>query len=138
MQYWLMKSEPNVWSIEQQKKVGKKGIVWDGVRNYQAANNLKKMQVRDLCFFYHSNIGKEIVGIVEVTKTAFIDPTDKTNRFVAVQLKFKKMLKNPVSLKNIKKTPSLKNLALIKQSRLSVMPIDTKSWKVILKMGNIL
>ena len=133
-----MKSEPNVWSIEQQKKVGKKGIVWDGVRNYQAANNLKKMQVRDLCFFYHSNIGKEIVGIVEVTKTAFIDPTDKTNRFVAVQLKFKKMLKNPVSLKNIKKTPSLKNLALIKQSRLSVMPIDTKSWKVILKMGNIL
>ena len=138
MKYWLLKSEPNVWSIKQQKEAGKKGIVWDGVRNYQAANNLKKMKIKDLCFFYHSNIGKEIVGIVEVIKTAFIDPTDKTKKFVAVQLKFEKMLKNPVSLENIKKTKSLKNLALIKQSRLSVMPIDTKSWKVILKMGNIL
>ena len=138
MQFWLLKSEPNVWSIEQQKKVGKKGIVWDGVRNYQAANNLKKMKLKDLCFFYHSNIGKEIVGIVEVIKTAFTDPTDKTKKFVAVQLRFKKMLKNPVSLENIKKTKALKDLALIKQSRLSVMPIDTKSWKVILKMGNIL
>tara|TARA_B100000965_G_C19249964_1_gene608289 strand:- start:230 stop:646 length:417 start_codon:yes stop_codon:yes gene_type:complete len=138
MQYWLLKSEPNVWSIKQQKEAGKKGIVWDGVRNYQAANNLKKMKIKDLCFFYHSNIGKEIVGIVEVIKTAFIDPTDKTKKFVAVQLKFEKMLKNPVSLENIKKTKSLKNLALIKQSRLSVMPIDTKSWKVILKMSNIL
>ena len=136
MQFWLLKSEPNVWSIEQQKKVGKKGVVWDGVRNYQAANNLRKM--KDLCFFYHSNIGKEIVGIVEVIKTAFIDPTDKAKKFVAVQLRFKKMLKNPVSLENIKKTQALKDLAIIKQSRLSVMPIDTKSWKVILKMGNIL
>jgi len=138
MKYWLLKSEPNVWSIKQQKEAGKKGIVWDGVRNYQAANNLKKMKIKDLCFFYHSNIGKEIVGIVEVIKTAFIDPTDKTKKFVAVQLKFEKMLKNPVSLENIKKTKSLKNLALIKQSRLSVMPIDTKSWKIILKMSNIL
>ena len=138
MKYWLLKSEPNVWSIEQQKKAGIKGIVWDGVRNYQAANNLRKMKLKDLCFFYHSNIGKEIVGIVEVIKTAFIDPTDKTKKFVAVQLRFKKMLKKPVSLENIKKTKALKDLALIKQSRLSVMPIDTKSWKVILKMGNIL
>ncbi len=137
MNYWLLKSEPNVWSINQQKKAGGKGAAWDGVRNYQAANNLKKMKLKDLCFFYHSNIGKEIVGIVEVIKTAFMDPTDKSNRFVAVQIKYKKMLKNPISLKNIKKTPSLKNLALIKQSRLSVMPIDTKSWKIILKMGNI-
>tara|TARA_Y100000996_G_C22331403_1_gene564613 strand:- start:318 stop:734 length:417 start_codon:yes stop_codon:yes gene_type:complete len=138
MKYWLLKSEPNVWSIKQQKKAGKKGVMWDGVRNYQAANNLKKMKIKDLCFFYHSNIGKEVVGIVEVIKTAFNDPTDKTKKFVAVRLKFKKMLKKPVSLESIKKTKSLKNLALIKQSRLSVMPIDTKCWKVILKMSNII
>ena len=138
MKYWLMKSEPDLWSISQQKKAGSKGTTWDGVRNYQARNNLKKMKVGDLCFFYHSNIGKEIVGIVEVIKTAFTDPTDKTKKFVAVQLRFKKMLKNPVSLENIKKTQALKDLALVKQSRLSVMPIDSKSWKVILKMGNIL
>ena len=138
MKYWLLKSEPDVWSLDQQKKAGNKGAAWDGVRNYQAANNLRKMKLKDLCFFYHSNIGKEIVGIVEVIKTAFIDPADKTKKFVAVQLRFKKMLKKPVSLENIKKTKALKDLALIKQSRLSVMPIDTKSWKVILKMGNIL
>ena len=137
MQYWLLKSEPNVWSIDQQKKVGSKGVTWDGVRNYQAANNLKKMKKGDLCFFYHSNIGKEIVGIVEVIKNAFIDPTDKKKRFVAVQVKFKKMLKKPVSLENIKKNKDLRHLSLIKQSRLSVMPIDSKSWKIINKMSNI-
>ena len=137
MQYWLLKSEPNVWSIDQQKKAGKKGTVWDGVRNHQASNNLKKMKNKDLCFFYHSNIGKEIVGIVEVIKTAFIDKTDKKKRFVAVKIRYKKILKSPVSLKKIKKTQSLKDLALVKQSRLSVMPIDTKSWKIILKMGSI-
>ncbi len=135
--YFLMKSEPDVWSIEQQKKAGNKGATWDGVRNYQATNNLKKMNKGDLCFFYHSNIGKEIVGIVEVIKTAFIDPTDKKKRFVAVQVKFKKTLNKPVSLKNIKKNSFLCNLPLIKQSRLSVMPIDTKSWNIILKMSNI-
>ena len=132
-----MKSEPDVWSIEQQKKAGNKGATWDGVRNYQATNNLKKMNKGDLCFFYHSNIGKEIVGIVEVIKTAFIDPTDKEKRFVAIQVKFKKTLNKPVSLKNIKKNSFLCNLPLIKQSRLSVMPIDTKSWNIILKMSNI-
>ena len=137
MQYWLMKSEPNVWSIADQKKAGSKGTTWDGVRNYQAANNLKKMSKGDLCFFYHSNIGKEIVGIVEVIKTAFIDPTDKEKKFVAVQVKFNKALDKPVLLENIKKNPNLSNLSLIKQSRLSVMPIDTKSWKIILKMSNI-
>ena len=137
MKYWLMKSEPNVWSIEQQKKVGNKGVSWDGVRNYQASNNLKKMKKGDLCFFYHSNIGKEIVGIVKVIKTAFIDPSDKEKKFVAVQVMFRKVLKNAVSLKNIKKNYKLKDLQLIKQSRLSVMPIDTKSWKIILKMGSI-
>ena len=137
MQYWLMKSEPNVWSIADQKKAGSKGTTWDGVRNYQAANNLKKMSKGDLCFFYHSNIGKEIVGIVEVIKTAFIDPTDKEKKFVAVQVRFNKALDKPVLLENIKKNPNLSNLSLIKQSRLSVMPIDTKSWKIILKMGSI-
>jgi len=137
MKCWLLKSEPDVWSIEQQKKAGNKGATWDGVRNYQATNNLKKMNKGDLCFFYHSNIGKEIVGIVEVIKTAFIDPTDKEKRFVAVQVKFKKTLNKPVSLKNIKKNSFLCNLPLIKQSRLSVMPIDTKSWNIILKMSNI-
>ena len=137
MQYWLLKSEPDVWSIDQQIKTGAKGADWDGVRNYQAANNLRKMKKGDLCFFYHSNIGKEIVGIVEVIKTAFIDPTDKTKKFVAVKVKFKNKLKTPVSLENIKKNKKLKDLALIRQSRLSVMEIDTKSWKIILKMGNI-
>ena len=137
MNYWLLKSEPNVWSIDQQLKVGAKGADWDGVRNYQAANNLKKMKKGDLCFFYHSNIGTEIVGIVEVIKTAFIDPTDKEKRFVAVKVKYKSKLKTPVSLENIKKNKDLKDIALIKQSRLSVMPIDTKCWKIILKMGSI-
>ena len=137
MKYWLLKSEPDVWSIEQQKKAGIKGITWDGVRNYQATNNLKKMSKGDLCFFYHSNIGKEIVGIVEVIKTAFIDPTDKEKKFVAVQVRFKKALNKPVSLENIKKNSNLSSLPLIRQSRLSVMPIDTKSWKIILKMSNI-
>ena len=137
MKYWLMKSEPNVWSIDQQKKAGTKGVTWDGVRNYQAAKNLKSMSLGDLCFFYHSNIGKEIVGIVEVIKKAFIDPTDKMKKFVAVKVKFEKKLKNPVSLENIKKIEQLNQLPLIKQSRLSVMPIDSKSWKILNNMGNI-
>ena len=135
--YFLLKSEPDVWSIDQQIKAGSKGADWDGVRNYQAAKNLRSMKMGDLCFFYHSNIGKEIVGIIEVIKTAFTDPTDKTKKFVAVKVKFKNKLKMPVSLEKIKKNKNLKDLALIRQSRLSVMPIDTKSWKIILKMGNI-
>ena len=134
---WLLKSEPNVWSIYQQKKDGEKGTTWNGVRNYQAANNLKKMKKGDLCFFYHSNIGKEIVGIVVVIKKAFIDPSDKKKRFVAVKVKFKSLLKKPVTLENIKKNKDLRHLSLIKQSRLSVMPIDSKSWKIINKIGNI-
>ena len=135
--YWLLKSEPNVWSIDQQKKAGSKGITWDGVRNYQAANNLKKMKKGDLCFFYHSNIGKEIVGVVKVIKIAFADPTDKDKKFVAVKVKFKEYLRNAVSLENIKKNRALNHLSLIKQSRLSVMPIDFKSWKIIYKMGKV-
>jgi len=137
MQYWLLKSEPNIWSINQQKKTSSKGSIWDGVRNYQAANNLKKMKKGDLCFFYHSNIGKEIVGIVEIVKTAFIDPTDKNQKFVAVKVKFKEQLKKAVSLENIKKNKTLSHLSLIKQSRLSVMSIDFKSWKIIYKMGKV-
>ena len=137
MNYWLMKSEPDVWSLEQQKKTGAKGAAWDGVRNYQARNNLKKMKVGDLCFFYHSNIGKEIVGTVKVIKKAFIDKTDKKKRFVAVQVRFVEEFKMPVSLEKIKKTKAISHLPLIKQSRLSVMPIDYKSWKIIYKMGKI-
>ena len=137
MKYWLMKSEPNVWSIEQQKKAGAKGTTWDGVRNYQAANNLKQMKKGDLCFFYHSNIGKEIVGIVEVIRTAFIDPSGKQARFVAVQVKYKRVLKKAISLENIKKNKDLQHLLLIKQSRLSIMPIDSKSWKILIKTGSI-
>ena len=132
-----MKSEPDVWSIDQQKKAGSKGATWDGVRNYQAAKNLKAMKKGDLCFFYHSNIGKEIVGIVEVIKEAFIDLTDKNKSFVAVQVKFKEKLKKNITLEEIKKIKSLRHLSLIKQSRLSVMPIDSKSWKILNKMGNI-
>ena len=137
MNYWLMKSEPDVWSIDQQIKSGEKGSMWDGVRNYQAANNLRKMKKGDLCFFYHSNIGKEIVGIVKVIREAYPDPTDKSKKFVAVQVRFEKKLSQPVALKNIKKTKELKDLPLIKQSRLSVMPIDTKYWKIILNMSKI-
>ena len=137
MKYWLIKSEPNVWSIDQQQKAGIKGTGWDGVRNYQAANNLKKMKKGDLCFFYHSNIGKEIVGIVKIIKTAFLDKTDEKNRFVAVQVKFKEKLKKPVTLEIIKKTKEIHHLPLIKQSRLSVMSIDYKSWKIIYNMGKV-
>ena len=135
--YWLLKSEPDVWSIDQQKKAGVKGATWDGVRNYQAANNLKSMSKGDLCFFYHSNIGKEIVGIVKVIKPAFLDITDKKGRFVAVQVRFIKKLKNAVSLEEIKKNRAISHLPLIKQSRLSVMPIDYKSWKIICNMVKV-
>ena len=131
MQYWLMKSEPDVWSFNKQIKSGAKGAPWDGVRNYQAAKNLKTMKKGDLSFFYHSNIGKEIVGIVEVIKEHYIDKTDKSGRFVAVTVKFNKKLDRPVTLEDIKKHKKLGDLALIKQSRLSVMPIDYKSWKII-------
>ena len=137
MNYWLMKSEPNVWSIDQQKKSGDKGSPWDGVRNYQAANNLRTMKKGDQCFFYHSNIGKEIVGIVEVVKEHYPDKTDQSGRFVAVTVKFLRKLNKPVKLQEIKKNKQLSHLLLIKQSRLSVMPIDSKSWKILNNMGKI-
>ena len=132
-----MKSEPDVWSLDQQKKIGDKGAPWDGVRNYQAAKNLKLMRKGDQCFFYHSNIGKEIVGIVEVIKEAYPDKTDQSGRFVAVTVKFIRKLDIPVTLENIKKNKQLSHLSLIKQSRLSVMPIDSKSWKILNNMSKI-
>jgi predicted RNA-binding protein with PUA-like domain len=135
MNYWLLKSEPDVWSLDQQIKAGSKGAPWDGVRNYQAANNLKSMKKGDLCFFYHSNIGKEIVGIVEVIKEFYLDKTDKSGRFVAVTVRFKEKLKRPIPLAEIKKNKELSQLSLIKQSRLSVMNIDSKSWKILLRMS---
>ena len=135
MKYWLLKSEPNIWSWNDQIK--KKITMWDGVRNYQARNNLMSMKVNDLCFFYHSVKEKMIVGIVSVEKEHYADPTDKTKNFVAIDIKTKKTLKNPITLKLIKKEKRLLHLALVKQSRLSVMPIDKKSWDLICKLGDI-
>ena len=137
MKYWLLKSEPDVWSINQQIKAGAKGAPWDGVRNYQAAKNLKSMKKGDQCFFYHSNIGKEIVGVVEVIKEHYLDKTDKSGRFVAVTVRFLKKLEKTVTLEEIKKNKELGHLSLIKQSRLSVMPIDSKSWKILINMSKI-
>ena len=137
MNYWLIKSEPDVWSIDQQIKAGIKGAAWDGVRNYQAAKNLKSMKKGDQCFFYHSNIGKEIVGVVEVIKEHYLDKTDKSGRFVAVTVRFLKKLEKTVTLEEIKKNKELGHLSLIKQSRLSVMPIDSKSWKILINMSKI-
>ena len=134
MKYWLMKSEPSTWSWNDQAKVKKD--MWDGVRNYQARNNLMKMKTGDLCFFYHSVYEKRIVGILKVVKEYYQDPTDKSGKFVVVDLKIYKRLKNSVSLEQIKKEKSLNKLALIKQSRLSVMPIDKKSWNKILSLAN--
>ena len=135
MQYWLLKSEPNAWSWDQQVKEGPS--MWDGVRNYQARNNLKKMKKGDSCFFYHSVTEKSIVGIVKVVKEFYPDPTDKTGKFVVVDVEALKKLKNPVSLSKIKDYKKLQNIALIKQSRLSVMKVDLKYWKKICKMGKI-
>ena len=116
-----MKSEPDVWSIDQQKKAGDRGAPWDGVRNYQAAKNLKTMKKGDQCFFYHSNIGKEIVGIVEVIKEHYLDKTDQSGRFVAVTVKFLRKFNKPVTLKEIKKNKELSHLSLIRQSRFCLL-----------------
>ena len=135
MQYWLMKSEPETWSWEQQVKAGAKGEGWDGVRNYQARNNLNKMKKGDLCFFYHSVYEKKIIGVVKVVKESYPDTTDKSNKFTSVDISAYIQLKRPVSLEDIKAHNKLKHLALVKQSRLSVMPIDSKSWYIILKLS---
>ena len=134
MQYWLLKSEPSTWSWSDQTK--EKIAMWDGVRNYQARNNLMSMKKNDLCFFYHSVNEKKIVGIVSVSKEHYTDPTDETKKFVAVNIKTKKSLKSPITLEQIKKEKELSHLALVKQSRLSVMPIDKKSWDLMCKLGD--
>ena len=128
MQYWLMKSEPDVWSIDQQKKAGLKGAPWDGVRNYQAAKNLKSMKKGDLCFFYHSNIGKEIIGIVEVIKEAYLDKTDKSGRFVAVTVKFIEKLSKPITLESIKKSRELDHLASLITSTIPTISLPIFEW----------
>lgn len=137
MEYWLMKSEPSTWSWEQQIKVGSKGEGWDGVRNYQASNNMKKMKKGDLCFFYHSVKERDIIGIVKVKNEYHPDPTDTSERFGMVTVVAVKPLKNRVNLDQIKEDKRLSHLALVKQSRLSVMPIDVKSWKIICNLGGI-
>jgi len=135
MAYWLIKSEPDVWSWEDQVK---KGVTfWDGVRNYQASNNLKAMKVGDLAFFYHSGDERQIMGIVEIVKTYYPDPSDSSGRFGMVDVKALKPFKKRVSLKEVKDDPRLQNLALVRQSRLSVMPIDEKSWNILTQMGQL-
>ena len=135
MKYWLLKSEPDAWSWNNQAKEG--ASMWDGVRNYQARNNLKEMKKNDLCFFYHSVTERSIVGIVKVVKEYNQDPTDKTERFVVVDVKAIKKLKKPVSLDQIKYNQKLQNIALVKQSRLSVMPVKKVEWNEIIKMSSI-
>ena len=129
MKYWLMKSEPNVWSINQQKEAGKTGVTWDGVRNFQAAKNLKNMQTGDKCFFYHTGKEKSIVGVAEVIQEAFLDRSDKTKKFVSVIIRALYPLKREVTLKEIKKNKDFADFSLVKQSRLSVMNVDLKHWK---------
>ena len=137
MQYWLLKTEPETWSWEQQKKSGNGGAEWEGVRNFQALNNLKNMKIDDECFFYHTGKTKSIVGVVKVIKEAFLDKTDKTQKFVSVMVKAQYPLKREVSLQEIKKNKDFRDFSLVKQSRLSVMKVDLKYWKKICKMGKV-
>lgn len=135
MAYWLLKSEPGTWSWDDQLKKGDEGEGWDGVRNYQASNNMKKMEIGDLAFFYHSVSEKSIVGIVSIIEKYQDDPTDKTGRFGMVVVKAIKSFTKTVSLTEIKSNQKLQEISIIKQSRLSVMPITKEHWDIILKMG---
>ena len=135
--YWLFKSEPDSHSWDMQKARGKKGEPWDGVRNFTARNNMVAMQVGDLGFFYHSNEGKEIVGIAEIVKEAYPDPSDKTGKFVCVDIKADKPLKTPVTMAAIKADKRLADMALVKYSRLSVQPVTAEEWKIVCKMGGL-
>ena len=137
MKYWLLKTEPGEWSWNQQVKSGHKGAEWNGVRNFQAAKNLRNMEMGDKCFFYHTGKIKSIIGIVVVTKKAFLDKSDKTGKFVSIAVKTLYPLKREVSLKEIKKNKVFKDFSLVRQSRLSVMKVDLKYWKKICKMGNV-
>jgi len=133
MAFWLVKSEPSAWSWQNQ--VTKKTTNWDGVRNFQARNYLKQMQLGDLCFFYHSVVGKQIMGVIKVTSTYQPDPSDETGKFGMVKMGYVEPLNNPVSLAQIKNTPRLHDLPLLRQSRLSVMPITAEQWQIIMEMG---
>jgi predicted RNA-binding protein with PUA-like domain len=135
MNYWLIKSEPSVWSWDQQVKKGVEG--WNGVRNHQAANNLRAMRKGDLALFYHSNEGKEIVGIAEIVRESYPDKTDETGKFVMVDVKAVEPMPKPVTLAQIKATPALKDMALLRLSRLSVQPVKADEWKLIRKMGGL-
>lgn len=137
MAYWLIKSEPDTWSWDQQVKAGAKGTEWTGVRNHSAKLNLMKMKKGDRCFFYHSNEGKQIVGIAEVIREHYIDPTDDTKKFVAVDVKAKEALKTPVTLAQVKTEAKLKDMALIKLSRLSVQPVTAEEWTTVCKLGGV-
>ena len=137
MQYWLMKTEPESWSWHQQVKSGREGVEWDGVRNFQAAKNLRSMKIGDKCFFYHTGKVKSIVGIVQIIREAFPDKTDKKKKFVSVIVKALYPLKREVSLQEIKKNKDFRDFPLVKQSRLSVVEVNLKYWKKICKMGKV-
>jgi predicted RNA-binding protein with PUA-like domain len=137
MQYWLVKSEPGSWSWEQQVKSGAKGEAWTGVRNHTAKQNLMKMKKGDRSFFYHSGEGKDIVGIAEVVREHYPDPTDKSGTFVVVDLKAVAPVPKPVTLADIKAEPKLKDMALVKYGRLSVQPVTAAEWKLVCKMGGV-
>ena len=137
MAYWLVKSEPDVFSWDDQKKLGAKGGAWTGVRNHQAKIHLNAMRKGDRAFYYHSGGDKEIVGIVEVTKAAYPDPTDETGRFVCVDVKSKEALAAPVTLAAIKAEKKLAEMVLVKNSRLSVQPVTDAEWAIVCAMGGV-
>ena len=136
MQFWLLKTEPSIWSWKDQIDRGNQGECWDGVRNYQASNNMKAMQIGDLAFFYHSVNEKRIVGIVEIYAQYHPDPTDASGRFGMVTVKAVKPLNTPVTLADIKADERLQEMALVSQSRLSVMPVSAEHWAIIMQKGN--
>ena len=137
MKYWLIKTEPEEWSWQQQVKSGNKGAEWNGIRNFQAAKNLRDMKIGDKCLFYHTGKSKSIIGIAAIIKEAFLDKSDKTRKFVSVIVKALYPLKREVSLKEIKKNKDFRDFSLVKQSRLSVMNVSLKYWKKICKIGRV-
>ena len=137
MNFWLLKTEPEDWSWQQQVESGSKGMEWNGVRNFQAAKNLRSMKIGDKCFFYHTGSVKSIIGIVQILKEAFPDKTDKNKKFVSVIVKALYPLKREVSLQEIKKDKDFRDFSLVKQSRLSVVKVNLKYWKKICKMGKV-
>lgn len=137
MNYWLLKSEPSDWSWDQQVKAGAKGTHWSGVRNHLAKQNLMKMNIGDLGFFYHSNEGKEIVGIVEIIREHYPDDSDETGKFVMVDVKAIKPLKKAVTLAEVRGVPTLAEMSLLTSARLSVQPVTAVEWKTICKMGGV-